>query len=152
MSKDDKDTDAIEQLQSSEFGQRLLDAEAALQLLKAGKLPNLERTVGRAVFNTRVVTDDSVFEAEEYNNPDTKRLRTASKQTAYLALNLTGVPQATLFYPRGSSLNETQLFSSYFPKLIAMMYSAIGLKVEQAAELDEQMLNKLLRAGLPKQK
>lgn len=150
MEKNQETDQALERLQSSEFGKQLLDAEATLQLLKAGQLPNIERTVARAIFNTRVITDESIFEKTDEKNMDSQQLRNSSKVTAYLALNLTGVPQATLFYPRNPSLNESQLFASYFPKLIAMMYSAIGLNVDQAANLSEQSLNKLLKQGLPK--
>ena len=150
VSDESRDKDEFADLRSTETGRRLLAAEEALRLISAGKLPNVERVVCRAVFNTRSVSDSLAFEKIEGSNPGRGALLKCSEQTALLAMNLTGIPQATLFYPRDSSLNETHLFSAYFPKLISMMYAAIGLDVEHAADIDQETLDKLLRQGLPK--
>lgn len=137
-------------LQSTEHGQRLLVAEEALKLIEQGELQHLKRTVTNAVFSARAIKDSDAFENSTNGEASKKDLIKASESTAYLAMNLLGVPQATLFYSRNAGVTEAQIFGSYFPKLITMVYSAIGLDVERAADLDKETLDKLLRAGIPR--
>ena len=136
-------------LESNEHGQRLLVAETALRLIQRGELSHLKRIVANASFVARAITDESAF--KEIGNGDVSReqLIRSSETSAYLLVNLLGVPQATLFYRRDSGPAELQLFGAYFPKLIEMIYGAIGLDVERAASLDAETLSKLLRSGIP---
>ena len=135
-------------LESTEHGQRLLVAEDILRLIAQGELVNLKRVVANSVFAARAITDTEAFEKSTNSEPDRADLLNASEPSAYLMMNLLGVPQATLFYSKSSGIAEAQLFGAYFPKLISMVYSAIGLDVERASELDRETLEKLLRAGL----
>ncbi|MCA9040005.1 MAG: hypothetical protein KDA65_06655 [Planctomycetaceae bacterium] len=143
---------SLEELEESEIGKRLLTAERVLRLISQGELPYIERVVSRAVFNARAIDKPDAFECSEGDDDLRQNLQSASTLSAYLAMNLTGIPQATLFYSRSLSLNESALLSSYFPKLLSMIYAAVGLSAESCAELDQEKLNKILRAGLPKPK
>ena len=134
-------------LESNEYGLRLLVAEAALRLIDTGELSHLKRIVTNASFVARAMTDKAEFESIGDGEPDRGRLLKASEPSAYLLMNLLGVPQATLYYRRDSGIAEQQLFGAYFPKLIEMIYGAIGLDVQRAASLDAESLNKLLRAS-----
>ena len=138
-----------ELLAATEHGQRLLVAEEALNLIQKGQLPHLKRTVTNAVFVARAITDREAFGESSDNDSSNASVFDASEMSAYLMMNLLGVPQATLFYSSMTGVAEAELFGAYFPKLISMMYSAIGLDVERAGYLDKETLNKLLRAGIP---
>lgn len=148
--KDNKQKSEREFLESSEHGQRLLVAEAALKLIESGELCHLQRILTNASFVARAITDKAEFEKMGSEQPNRGQLLRASEPSAYLLMNLLGVPQATLYYTRDSGIAEQQLFGAYFPKLIEMIYGAIGLDVQRAASLDAESLNKLLRAGAPK--
>ena len=136
-------------LESTDHGQRLLVAEEALALIQQGHLINLKRTVTNAVFAARAITDPEAFEASTSSDSLNANVLDASEMSAYLMMNLLGVPQATLFYSSTTGVAEAELFGAYFPRLISMVYSAIGLDVERAANLDKKTLDKLLRAGIP---
>ena len=71
-------------------------------------MTHLERAVSKAVFSARAITDSKAFENVHENemNPDRVSLVDASQMSAYLMMNLTGIPQATLFYSRDSSNTE----------------------------------------------
>lgn len=148
--KDDKQKTEREFLESNEHGQRLLVAEAALKLIESGELSHLKRILTNASFVARAMNDKAEFEKMGSEQPDRAQLLRASEPSAYLLMNLLGVPQATLYYTRDSGIAEQQLFGAYFPKLIEMIYGAIGLDVQRAASLDAESLKKLLRASAPK--
>ena len=142
----------LEFLKSTEAGQRLLVAEEALRLIEAGHLEHLKRAVTDAVFVARAMNDPGPFDGSSSEAADSRKLKESSEVTAYLMMNLLGVPQATLFYSRATGVAESQLFGAYFPSIIQLIYSAIGLDVKQAAEIDEETLSKLTTAGIPRPK
>ena len=114
-------------------------------------MPNIERAVVKGFFTARAITDAEQFEKfEQGDNVDRKALMEASKSSTFLLLNITGKPQATLFYPQSAGYNEGQFLGLYFRGIIGMMYGALGLEVNPNAEMEKETLEGVLRQGLPK--
>ena len=147
---DDNDN-GFEKLRESRLGSRLLDAENVLEQIKQGRLPNIEKAVAKGLFTARVITDLEQFEnIEEDGNADRPALLKASTTSAFLLLDITGVPQATLFFPQTTGYNEGRFLGEYFRSIVGMMYGALGLVVNPNAEMEEETLERVLRQGLSK--